>query len=261
MKGNLHKYPGRKWLKHEALWSEEELRSLLPETELFSPDSFLDMIERHAVLFLKPDLGMRGQGIVKVSREEDSACIIQTATKTYRHRDSNLASKRLKQLIGNKRYIVQQGIDLIRIKGKPVDFRVLLHIRPNKKWRFFGIMGKVAAKNRFVTNHSRGGKAIRLHQALSCTFGIPKEDSSKWDGRIKTLSGKIAKAMKIHYPNITELGLDIAIDTEEKIWLIEANTKPQYQLFRHHADPKLYDKIAYSVRVLRASALTARTTR
>ncbi|WP_282936953.1 YheC/YheD family protein [Paenibacillus sp. RC67] len=256
MKGNLLKYPGRKWLKHEALWSEEEIRSVLPETEQFATDTFTQMIERHTVLFLKPDLGMRGQGIIKVSREEGGACMVQTATKTYRHRNVKLASQKLKQLIGSKSYIVQQGIDLIRIKGKPVDFRVLLHIRPNKKWRFFGIMGKVAAKNRFVTNHSSGGKPIRLHQALLSTFHVSKQDITEWDGRIRALSDKIAKAMKMHYPNITELGLDIAIDTNQQIWLLEANTKPQYQLFRYHANSHLYDKIETSVHILRASALT-----
>lgn len=258
MKGNMLKYPGRKWLKHEALWSEEELRPVLPETELFTAETFMQMIEKHPVLFVKPDLGMRGQGIIKVSREEDGACRVQTETHTYRLRNAQQASRKLKQLIGSKIYIVQQGIDLIRIKGKPVDFRVLLHIRPNKKWKFFGVMGKVAAKNRFVTNHSTGGKPIRLHRALASTFHISKQDTVIWDERIREISGKIAIAMKTHYPNISELGLDIAIDTNQHIWLLEANTKPQYQLFRHHANTHLYEKIDHSVRTLRASALTKR---
>ncbi|GAA4835768.1 hypothetical protein GCM10023310_11570 [Paenibacillus vulneris] len=256
MKGNLLKYPGGKWLKHEALWSEDALRALLPETEMFSADTFIQMIEKHTVLFLKPDLGMRGQGIIKVSREEGGACIVRTAAKTYRYRNVHDASHKLNKLTEGKSYIVQQGIDLIRIKGSPVDFRVLLHIGPNNRWRFFGIMGKVAAKNQFVTNHSSGGKPIRLHQALSLTLGIGRKDAPQWDERIKKLSFTIARAMKKHYPNITELGLDIAIDKSHKIWLLEANTKPQYQLFRYHANPYLYGNIVKSVRHLRAAALT-----
>lgn len=255
MKGNLLKYPGRKWLKHDSLWSEEDLRSYLPETELFTPEAFIQMTEKHSVLFLKPDLGMRGQGIVKASHEEEGACVIQTASNTYRFRDANSAARKLKQLFGAKRYIVQQGIDLVRIDGRPVDFRVLLHLKSNGDWRFFGIMGKVAAKNSFITNHSSGGKAIRLHQALLQTFGVDKQDASEWDERMKKLSLQIAKAMKRHFPNITELGLDVAIDTNQQVWLLEANTKPQYQLFRHHSNPHLFAKIAASVRSTRAATI------
>lgn len=256
VKGNLHKYPGKKWLKHESLWSEPDLRSVLPETKLFSPQSFTQMIERHDVLFLKPDLGMQGQGIVKVKRGKEGACIVRTASNQARYRDADVAARKLKQRIGSKAYIVQQGIDLLRIQGRPVDFRVLLHLKPNGEWTFFGIMGKIAAKNSFITNYSSGGKAISLHQALSQTLGIEKQDASGWEERIKTKSLRIAQAMKHHYPNITELGLDIAIDTNQQIWLLEANTKPQFQLFRYHSDPQLFQKIAASVRSTRTATVS-----
>lgn len=250
MKAKLIRYPGRKWLKHESLWGEPKLREYLPETMLFSPEAFIEMIERYSVLFLKPDLGMKGQGIMKVTLE-GGTCVIRTASQKHIYDDPKIASQKLLQLIGEKRYLVQQGIDLIRIKGNPVDFRALLHLRPNGKWRFFGIMGKVAAPNRFVTNHSSGGRAIRLYQALRVT----KEEGTQWEERIKRLSITIASAMKQHFPNITELGLDIAIDTNQRIWLLEANTKPHYQLFRYHSNPLLFAQIASSVRSIRDSSV------
>jgi len=167
------------------------------------------------------------------------------------YRDLNKASLKLKQIIGTERYLVQQGIDLIRLDGSPIDFRALLHLRPSGKWKFFGVMGKVAAPNRFVTNHSRGGRAIRLHQALQ----LSKEEGAEWDERIKKLSRLIAEAMKQHFPNINELGLDIAIDADQQIWLLEANTKPQFQLFRYHSDPRLFTQIASSARILRRTSV------
>jgi glutathione synthase/RimK-type ligase-like ATP-grasp enzyme len=246
VKARLIKYPGRKWLKHESLWGEPELRKYLPETELFTPQAFIQMIEKHAVLFVKPDVGMQGQGIMKITRESDRY-IIRTASQKMAYRSVKKASLKLKQLIGEERYLVQQGIDLIRIDGKPIDFRALLHLRPSGKWKFFGIMGKVAAPNRFVTNHSSGGRAIRLYEALQVT----KEEGAEWEDRIKKMSGLIAHAMKRHFPKITELGLDIAIDANQQIWLLEANTRPQFQLFRYHSNPRLFAQIATSVRTIR----------
>lgn len=250
MEGNLLKYPGRKWLKHTLLWGESKLRAFLPETELFSINTFTDLIGRHTVVFVKPDLGMKGQGIMKVSRNGNQY-IIRTDSSIYKHSNLKAAAQKLEQLIGPKRYIVQQGIDLIQIHGSPVDFRVLLHMGPNGQWRFFGIMGKVAAPNRFVTNHSSGGKPIWMYRALSIRFGITKNEGLQWNKRMKDFSLDIAHAMKRHFPNITELGLDVAIDNDKRIWLLEANTKPQYQLFKHHENPQLYSQIAKSVRALR----------
>lgn len=250
VEGNLLKYPGKKWLKHTLLWGESELRAFLPETELFSQSTFTDLIERHTIVFLKPDLGMKGQGVMKVSHVGDQY-IIRTDLNIYRHRNLNSAVQKLEQLIGTKRYIVQQGINLIQIQGNPIDFRVLLHLGSNGEWRFFGIMGKVAAPNRFITNFSSGGKPIQLYRALSNKFGITRKESLEWRKKIKILSLIIANAMKRHFPNITELGLDIAIDNDQRILLLEANTKPQYQLFKYHENPLLYSQIADSVHALR----------
>jgi hypothetical protein len=247
MKGYMIKYPGRKWLKHVALSGEEEISDLLPDTEQFTLKGFINMIELYPVLFVKPDLGMKGQGVMKVTYK-DGTVVIRTEGKSYSYQSTKVAAFKLKQLIGSKRYIMQQGIDLIQIDGNPIDFRILMHLRRDGTWKFFGVMGKVAAPNRFVTNHSSGGKAIRLHHAL----GITKQECEPWEKKLRDYAYKIALGMKKHFPLISELGLDIAIDKSNNIWLLEANTRPQFQLFRHHANPKLYAQIASSVKHIRA---------
>ncbi|GFN30475.1 YheC/YheD family protein [Paenibacillus xylaniclasticus] len=250
MKAKQIRYPGRKWLKHEALWAYPNLREYLPDTMLFSQQAFIDMIERHKVVFVKPDLGMQGKGIMKVSTisEKGGGYMIRTEDNAYAYRHVHNAAKKLAQLIGQQRYLVQQGIDLIQLKGKPVDFRALLHIKPDGNWRFFGVMGKLAAPNQIVTNYSNGGRAIQLHQAL----GVSVDESREWEQRIKQLSDEIAAAMKKSFPRITELGLDLAIDRNKQIWLLEANTKPHYRLFRHHSNPNLFAKIASSAKSIRS---------
>ncbi|WP_336773605.1 YheC/YheD family protein [Paenibacillus sp. MMO-58] len=246
MKGYMIKYPGRKWLKHVALSGEEELRDYLPDTEQFTPKGFISMIDRYPVLFVKPDLGMKGQGVMKVYYK-DGRIVVRTEDSRYSFQSAKFAAIKLKQLIGTKRYLMQQGIDLIQINGNPIDFRILLHLRRDETWKFFGVMGKVAAPNRFVTNHSSGGKAIRLHQAL----GLTRQECEPWETKLRDMAFKVASGMKKHFPLITELGLDVAIDTEHRVWLLEANTKPQFQLFRYHSNPKLYAQIASSVKNIR----------
>ncbi|MNP87462.1 hypothetical protein D3C76_1883740 [compost metagenome] len=57
--------------------------------------------------------------------------------------------------------------------------------------------------------------------------------------------------MQKRFPLVAELGLDIGIDENLKLWLIEANTRPQYKLFRDHEDPMLYNRIGAIIKTIR----------
>jgi hypothetical protein len=139
----------------------------------------------------------------------------------------------------------------MKIGERFVDFRIVL-LKPRNTWEFIGIMGKCAAKNRFVTNHARGGVSIRLKQALKQGLNYSEKESEQLEERLQSLGLNIAHSLNETYSNITELGLDIAIDSDEKIWLLEANTKPQFKLFKDHEDHTLYRKILKYTKNLRS---------
>ncbi|WP_221413080.1 YheC/YheD family protein, partial [Peribacillus simplex] len=54
-------------------------------------------------------------------------------------------------------YLIQQGIHLLRYQGRPFDLRVLTQRSPSGQWVSTGIIGRVAAKNKIITNHHSGG--------------------------------------------------------------------------------------------------------
>ncbi|MNY76879.1 hypothetical protein D3C86_2166020 [compost metagenome] len=57
--------------------------------------------------------------------------------------------------------------------------------------------------------------------------------------------------MQKRFRLVAELGLDIGIDEDLQLWLIEANTRPQYKLFRDHDDRTLYARIGAIIKTVR----------
>lgn len=246
------RYPGCKWNKHLVLQHKEKLQAHLPQTDLFDKHSFVRYLEAHPIVFLKPSLGGGGKDVYKITRQGSHLVLHSTIYK------KNYSSKAqlyydLKQRCGKKKYIIQQGIDLLKIDERVVDFRVVL-LKPENNWQCIGIMGKCAAKHKFVTNHTRGGRSIRLEPALKRGLQCTDEECEKFKGKLEALSLDIAHSLNETYYNITELGLDIAIDKRRHMWLLEANTKPQFKLFKDHEDRTLFQKIASQTRRLRSSS-------
>lgn len=243
-------YPGSKWLKHSALFKNHALHPNLPQTSRLNRKELITYINRYDDIYVKPSLGGGGKGILRIQKQDSRIIIQERRRKTSFRRPINATSYVLHRT-ANKSYIIQQGIDLITINQRPVDFRALLY-KKNELWHFAGIMAKQAAAQRFTTNRCSGGKALTLEEAITNTdIVLGQKDCEQLDEEIRQLSLTIASSLQKHFPNIRELGLDLGLDVYGHIWLIEANTRPQYQLFKSHQNKELYPTIHLDLLQLR----------
>lgn len=243
------KYPWSKWQKHLVLARDPALREFLPDTAVLKEETLFDFLSRYPVVFVKPSCGGGGRGVVKISVLEDGRIEIQT-TETRTVAELPQVYRTVKGYLRQTEYIVQQGVSLIRIDDRPIDFRTLL-LRPGKTWRYMGVMGKLAVRDQIVTNHCRGGSSLTFSGALKESKELQEEEIQELEKRLEQLSRQIASAMQRRFPLVAELGLDIGIDENLKLWLIEANTRPQYKLFRDHEDPMLYNRIGAIIKTVR----------
>ncbi len=249
MNEKLLKYPGSKWTKHVVLSEDAAVRSYLPGTDRFHKNSLEKYLDKYPVLFLKPTLGGGGRGVIKISRI-GKQYVVRTADSSKIGSNLHLLFKELQRITQRRSYIIQEGIDLISIDQRPMDFRVLL-LKPAKQWEFIGIMGKLAAKHKYVTNHCRGGSPISLNHALQRSLHLPSDKCAEIESKLQTLGTLVADQLNRHFHHIRELGLDVAIDANQQIWLLEANTKPQFHLFKNHEDKQLFAKIKEQIYRLR----------
>lgn len=243
-------YPWSKWKKHTAVAKDPLLMEHIPDTDLLTPQSLEHFLTTYSDIYAKPCYGGGGRGVMKLSLHGDTVQIQTLSGRIEAPREE--AYSHLLAEIGTKSYILQQGIDLVQWEGRSIDFRVLL-LRPKGRWRYMGVMAKLAPKGLIVTNHCRGGQSVRLEKALKEALGLSDAEIDDIESRMKTLGCSIAKTLHDRFPLITELGLDIGIDRNLRLWLIEANTRPQYKLFKRHKNQRLYFKIDKLIKALRQS--------
>lgn len=210
------------------------------------------MLGTHTLVYIKPDRGTYGIGVMSVEQlHSQNADAAGTSAASYKLRYdqkndmfTSLESlhKTLNSLFEGQEYLIQQGIHLLRHKGRPFDLRVLTQKSPSGQWVSTGIIGRVAAKNKIITNHHSGGvvhhyKPLMIeHMTAAEAENIRKE--------LNVLGVNVAAQLQKSYPNLKEIGLDVAIDERWNIWILEVNTKPALFPFKKFfKDPSVYRQV------------------
>lgn len=175
------------------------------------------------MVVVKPVVGAGGHGVIKVTREASGyAYTYYSQTKRF----SNFAA--LVSSLNKKRkrraYIIQKGIYLATVDGRPIDYRVK-YVKAEKGWVYRAIVGRIAKPGLFVTNLCRGGTLVTAAQGISRSFSPTQVTAKKQEMRKLTVLS--TSLLEEKFPGIGQLGFDYGIDKWGKIWIFEVNTRPQ----------------------------------
>ncbi len=240
----------------EALKNDHSLHRYLPESHLLKNYQMLKtMCGKYPVVFLKPVTGSYGIGIIRVNRHRGN-----TYTGHFTHmngtRKQNFPSiAKLFSAISGKlkarKYQIQQGIPLISAGGRPVDFRALVQKKARHEWSLTSIVARIAGNDHFVSNIARGGSLCTVKDALVKT-DLPSKQWQETEARLKRAALEIAQGIEEHIEgHFAELGIDLAVDTSGKVWLLEVNSKPsktdQSSLTARKIRPSATKVIQYSI--------------
>jgi hypothetical protein len=228
-----------KWKRQLGLVRNRRVARHLPPTKLLGRESLKAYLERYKVVFVKPVYGSFGNNIMKVTKNNGSY-MVQRERRLERVAPERVAA-RVFQHTGGRPFLIQKGVTLLRINGHPIDFRLLL-LKPEDKWLVMGIMGKVATANRIVTNFNHGGRPIGFEQALR-SAGWREENIKRTQSEMIRIGRAAAGTFSSRYKYCRRMGIDFALDTEGRIWILEVNTNPFYDLFRYHRDKSLHGRI------------------
>ena len=219
-----------KWEVYNQIFHEKHLFPFLPKTRIYTKEHLYELTQEFETVFIKPVHGSQGRNIMKLKKEEDSQFSLQTsiAALTDKSRNKYLLDEvhqLIKQILHNRFYIVQQGIELVTFESCAMDFRVLCHKNLNNHWQVTSIVARVASENEFVSNIARGGRILRPLNVLRTCLGHKK--SIEVLALMKELALETASTISGSSTGITgELGIDIGVDQEGQLWLIEVNSKP-----------------------------------
>lgn len=220
-----------KWTKTKVLLQNRKLQGFIPETRPLTRQSLLEMLNKYQMVYIKPYSGSKGRGVIKVQKIQGNSEIQDKARYRYQSGLQVLTFSRYDQLftsirssIGGESYIVQQGIMLLNYKGRPFDIRLMIQQNPKGHLEVTGYLARVAHPHKIVTNGSQGGTIYPVDRLLKSYTSIlqPKQ----FIQQMKQLGILATRELRGVNADIQEIGLDIAIDQQGRMWILEANTLP-----------------------------------
>lgn len=212
-----------KWTKTNALLSNPYLARHIPSSRLLNAGNLRAMLSRYGMVVVKPVRGAGGIGVIKI---EKLGLIYRMTHRENRKVFSGFEAlmRGLNSTRRKGKYLIQRGIHLAKIGGRPIDYRVK-YVKENGTWSYRSMVGRLARPGLFVTNLCRGGTQMTAAQ------GIRKSLSPKLVGIKKREMRHLTKAstelLERRFPGIGQLGYDYGIDRNGHIWMLEVNTRPQ----------------------------------
>jgi hypothetical protein len=108
----------------------------------------------------------------------------------------------------------------------PFDFRLLYQKDWQGIWQPSGIAVRMGAPGSIITSPRSGGAVIHFSALLKDVFQEEITDKNGLYEQVVTIGREVANTIDIEFGDCVELGLDMTIDINKKVWIIEVNGKP-----------------------------------
>ena len=235
-----------KWQKTKWLLKHRRLRRHIPRTVPFNRKNLQMMLSAYPTVYFKPTGGTGGFGIIRIKR---MARGYQTKLNTVKSPSPTQVHlyKKLSRFSGRESYLLQQGIQLAQTKGKPFDIRVIVQKTNEGKWISTAICTKIGKPDMVATNYHQGGRLGYLSNTLAGA-GYEHDLILRKEAALKRLGVAVGKSFDLYRRGFRELGLDVALDTEGKLWILEVNTRPAIYPWKHLKGKMLYRRIMSAAR-------------
>ncbi|MFV9511211.1 YheC/YheD family protein [Tepidibacillus sp. LV47] len=222
-----------KWEVYQILSTNPLFKSHLPKTAIYRGENQLFQWLSTMPIILKPIGGSHGKGVIKVSIQNRAYHILGRA---YNNKKIHLIFQNKKEFLNwihsftkEKRYLIQQYLNLTTSQYQPYDIRVLVQKNENGQWETTGMAARIGDASNITSNLHGGGKVE------SAVHLIQKEFSHYKAKEILELIHSFAKTIppfiEQSHGELFELGLDLGIDQQGKVWIIEVNSKPGRNVF------------------------------
>lgn len=236
-----------KWETHQTLSLSEQIRRYLPDTEIYDQLMLEKFLNRYRTVYIKDSAGRLGHNIFKIRKENTGKYIAinQIRGEIYQSEFEleGLNDRIINGELAGKTIIIQQGIELAKLKDKPFDIRILVQKNGHGNWEVVDKSLRVASdSNSVVTNISAGGEVRSFGEIIPMLFPFIY---MLIEQQINIMSISICHCLEERYGRLGELGIDAALDVEGRIWLLEVNGKPAKTCIHNSNNPELIH-IAYS---------------
>lgn len=206
------------------------LDDYLPLTIPFEKENTMELLEAHRVLYLKPFYGHKGKGVYRLELKDSGEIhfSLHYFAPTFIYKDAKQFEDNIEQFIGTTPYIIQKGVQIQQFNNKCFDMRALVQKDDKGNWSVTNVVSRVAHKGSYNTSICE--KVCLTKEVLNQLYPEDKVEAiiqSVYN--ISLRSAEIMDENKAYH--LGEFSVDFALDSDEHIWIIELNGKPQKDLY------------------------------
>ncbi|SFC78101.1 UDP-N-acetylmuramoyl-tripeptide--D-alanyl-D-alanine ligase [Bacillus sp. OV322] len=219
---------GNKWSVYERLKKGQDFSHYLIPSEKISGniEKFFQFLSSYEKIVFKPYNGRKGKGIYLISMENENFLVTKDSHSSY-YSHSQL-NDLIEEKLSKETYIMQPYITSVTKSGQVYDFR--LHVQKNGdgEWVITAIYPRIAPKGSIIPNINNGGFTNYLEPFLKQEFN---EEALNTKGTLEYFSLSLARHLdelqkRLYEEVIDEIGIDIGLDENKKIWIYEVNWLP-----------------------------------
>lgn len=218
---------GNKWSVSRRLKEAKDFASYLIPTEVVkNADHFFKFITAFEKVVFKPIDGRKGKGIFFIVQEGGRFTVKGEGTnRTYGKSQLNGF---IKQKLSKETFIVQPYIQSVTKTGQVFDFRLHVQKDGNGEWVITTIYPRIAPQGSIIANINSGGYTNYLDPFLEHEF---KDEAFNIRKKLEFFSLSLAKhldelQMEKFGEMIDEIGVDVGMDEQRKLWIYEVNWRP-----------------------------------
>lgn len=228
--------PG-KWKVYQMCKENEILKEFFPETiayQLNNQSEWRKKLLKYGSLFFKPATGSHGRGVFKLKQTSDGFHIQgrtqanQLFTKEFR--TIHACQLWIKGFVAQRTYIIQPYLELMSKEQTPFDIRILIQKNEQGKWAETGRAIRVGQKSSITSNLHGGGTAVDADLFLKKNFSTTTLEQI--EEQIKKILIQLPIQLEKKHGPLIELGIDLGIDLNGRVWILEANSKPGRKSFQ-----------------------------
>lgn len=222
----LTSYPvGNKLKVYKKVLKAKEFSSyLIPSAPLNNPSELITFLKEHSLVVIKPINGNKGKNVLFIEKlNEPLLYKLKDGQKVLIFHQEEIEAL-ITTLIREQKYLFQPFIECKTKAGLTYDFR--LHVQKNGRglWEITLIYPRISGNAKLISNISSGGYRGELEPFLLDEFGEESE-------RIKAVLEHFALSFSTHFDTLyehsfDELGIDVGIDTLQRLWIYEVNWRP-----------------------------------
>ncbi len=193
---------------------------LIPSIEIMKSQDVFEFLNKYQKIVLKPLNGHKGQNILFAWRNKENFIVQQDKTTVEMSKTKfEVFAKKLTKVS----YLAQAFIESTTRTGLATHFR--LHVQKNGigKWALTTLYPGIASEG-LVANLSNGGYTTMLECFLKQEFDDEYYNIKRY---MEQFSINFCEHFDSLYDNsLDELGIDIGLDSNHRIWIYEVNWRP-----------------------------------